>query len=152
MTKTVDISIVNAGDTVKLRCGGEVVVNNIQHMTSHTLDNLYRISIEGMHHKIGSHRDDCNGFAYFSNGDCASLFIDAYNHCPFDIVCITHSPFSWRKVKQGMCFKDRVGDITIFVAHHLTNDAFVVTNNSANNDYVDRRKSYLTRYPEGDLK
>jgi hypothetical protein len=130
MTLEEKLKSIKVGDTVRLRCGGEVVVTHIC--------NLYK----------DIHTD---GMFWFKDGSRSQT------QSPFDIIDVIPAPFGWDTVKQGMGFKRiGTGDFWVFVA--FAKEGVVYCNYSAvfvNKDMDifswDNYKDVFTRAPEHDI-
>jgi hypothetical protein len=138
----VDLSKARAGDTVKFRCGGEAVIENIQQNFDYDPLVVYSVTFV-----------DADYVDYGLIGN--NLF--SCNH--FDITEVIPAPevFDWSTARWGQAFKDvhtckciLIGrlpqhrDIHVFLQYYLCGNVGITE--------IDVTTTKLTRSPEHDIK
>jgi hypothetical protein len=135
---TIDLSKGKPGDTLKLRCGGEIVVP------------------EDWREMTGSWYSAAGLLPWRKNGTTLQKPV-------FDIIEIISKPFDWKDVKPGMAFIEENGHIWLFFAPGwVTKDSFKTFQQSKEGGYFNNPDDfgthprwfifkYLTRCPEHDI-
>lgn len=97
----INLKTLNKGDTIVLRCGGEIVVEGIPD----NAPNVCSVRINGGH------------LSFYMNGRYAAHDI---KHS-FDVVEIKPARFDWSTVRPGMAFKVPNGTVVYYVGPDIFN-------------------------------
>lgn len=90
---------VTEGCTVKFRCGGSALVENVPNGKSYTIEDFGLL--------LKDSENSSSRYRYRPNGECIEGIVSGRL---LDIVDVIPPVFDWNKVKWGMAFKD-INDI-----------------------------------------
>ena len=103
----IDLSKLQAGETVHFRCGGQAVVNRMYLNEGNTVEIKFSAVDRWMHLGIEG---------YWNTSK---------DKHPFDIIRIEPKPFDWKDVKPGMCFTNSIDKSFVwFIAWHFETESF----------------------------
>jgi hypothetical protein len=131
---TVDLSKLQAGDTVEFLCGGRAVIENLIPLG----DSLIEVDFEGY-----------SAFFDYRKDGTLSATVEG----PFDIIAIHKKPFDWANVKAGDKFKytnsNALGRLE-FVAMHPYSDGTAICVNLEAVDKHTRQVPIDSMEPDND--
>lgn len=133
----IDLKTLKAGDTVKFRCGGEVVVRAINEAGHRSFNHGLRF--------IGQ-ADSMN---YNNSGLCGGS--NDSGNSPFDIVEIIPAPFDFNYIRWGMAFTHNTFPLIHYIGRSKDGDYIFDFGGGHNCQYDGMQIENLIRIPERDI-